>query len=99
MEAVLVTAFVVECFGTVATLATGCVAKGCPVSPPAAVAVFLLAVLAAFAFVRVCKAGAHLFGAWFSKRLTGDPLADARTMRKFVDQSWQLVLHVARLVT
>jgi len=95
MEAILVTAFVVECFGTVATLATGFVAKGCPVSPPAAVAVFLLAVLAAFAFVRVCKAGAHLFGAWFSKRLTGDPLADARTMRKFVDQSWQLVLHVA----
>ena len=47
------------------------------------------------------KTGTRVVGGALSRTLLrgfGDPLAKERTMQKFVDQSWQLVIHVAMTV-
>jgi len=95
----LVAAWVLQCVGIVYTLSSGYLAAGCPLESDAAVQALLVALVCAFAFVRICKFSARVLGGQLSRRvLVNDPLKDPRTMRKFEDQTWQLVLHTTMTI-
>lgn len=58
---------------------------------------FAFLVLAAVG-IRFTKRTFEIFGAWFSRTLLnhlGDPLKKRIAMKKWSDQSWQLVFHTA----
>lgn len=53
------------------------------------------------AAVKVTKVAFAVTGGWFSRTFLqhlGDPLKKAVTMKKWCDQSWQLVIHVSMTI-
>eukprot|EP00040_Diaphanoeca_grandis_P021463 m.114403 g.114403 ORF g.114403 m.114403 type:complete len:378 (-) comp28346_c1_seq1:401-1534(-) len=60
--------------------------------------IYLLGILHALVVIAIfsTKGVARMLGGWFSRTyLPGDPLQSRKTMKKFCDQSWQLMIHVS----
>ena len=69
-----------------------------PVSPAGAALIVALFIGGCFAFVNMVKRGASKCGKWLSLHvLPSHPLKKRKTLHKFEDQIWQLVVHVAMM--
>ena len=65
-------------------------------SPSTAASALAGSIAAVFALIQLVKRTARASGALLSRRIfPGDPLAKRRTMHKFEDQMWQLVVHAS----
>ena len=93
LEDVLVAAWIIECVGIIVTVANGNMAGGSPLSPSTAVLALVGAVVFFIWVVQAGKFVARRSGPTLSRCLPGDPLANPRTIRKFADQFWQLLVH------
>jgi len=91
---IMIVAFIVEVSAVfIALLVPGNLAPGCPLTNNQAALALALCCVAWFLGIMLAKALARTLGLFISARHRENPLGKVRTLHKFQDQFWQLVVH------